>query len=222
LNDSRFIDMLPEREKRAGMAEAVKVALIRDAAFFAWIEQQAEDLRRFEPSALAALVEASSKLHLRQILHGGDPFEQGSARPLDYGHWIAHKLERLSKHTLSHGEAVAIGVACDAHYSVLAGHLPAGDDERVFRLLRQLGFDLWHPQLEARADDGRPALLSGLDDFREHLGGDLCVTLLAGLGRGVEVGHIEPDLVQASIAWLAYRMGHAAIASTGRLGERAA
>ena len=50
----------------------------------------------------------------------------GSARPLDYGHWAAHKLESLTRHHLRHGEAVAIGMALDARYSVLAGHLAAG------------------------------------------------------------------------------------------------
>lgn len=211
VNDGCFIDILPEREKRAGMAEAVKVALIRDYRFFQWIERQAAGLRNFEPSALANLIERSACLHLKQITRGGDPFEHGSARPLDYGHWIAHKLEGLSRHTLNHGEAVAIGIACDARYSVLAGHLAAGEDLRVWRLLRQLGFHLWHTQLVARDAQGELALLQGLGEFREHLGGQLCITLLASLGQGLEVHQIDPDLVSASIAWLAELAGQAVV-----------
>ena len=67
------------------------------------------------------LIRRCAELHMRQIAMGGDPFETGSARPLDYGHWSAHKLEVLSGHELRHGEAVAIGMALDARYSVCKG-----------------------------------------------------------------------------------------------------
>ncbi|NHZ41623.1 3-dehydroquinate synthase [Massilia aquatica] len=202
VNDGDFIDLLPAREKRAGMAEAVKVALIRDRAFFLQIERQMQALARFEPAALAALIARSAALHLHQIASGGDPFERGSARPLDYGHWAAHKLEQLSGHALSHGEAVAIGIALDARYSVLAGLLPAGDDARIHRLLAGLGFRLWHEQLLSRGDDGGLAVLRGLAEFRQHLGGDLTITLLAGLGSGVEVHWMDSGLVADAIGWL--------------------
>ena len=106
------------------MAEAVKVALIRDAMFFEWLEANADALREFVPAAMARMIRRCAELHMRQIAHGGDPFERGSARPLDYGHWSAHKLEALTGHELRHGEAVAIGVALDTRYSVQIGMLP--------------------------------------------------------------------------------------------------
>jgi len=202
VNDAAFIDVLPAREKRAGMAEAVKVALIRDRAFFQRIERQAEALAQFQPEPMAALIERSAALHLHQITAGGDPFERGSARPLDYGHWAAHKLERLSAHALSHGEAVAIGVALDARYSTLAGLLAAGEDLRIHRLLSALGFRLWHEQLLSPADGGGLALLEGLAEFRQHLGGELTVTLLAAIGSGVEVHWMDSRLVAEAIDWL--------------------
>ncbi|MET3131456.1 3-dehydroquinate synthase [Oxalobacteraceae bacterium GrIS 1.11] len=212
INDARFIDALPAREKRAGMAEAVKVALIRDRNFFLRMEARAQALAAFEPDDLDYLIRRSATLHLRQIGRGGDPFERGSARPLDYGHWAAHKLERLSAHTLSHGEAVAIGLALDARYSVLAGLLAPGEDERVHLLLTRLGFTLWHEQLQAQTADGSLALLQGLAEFREHLGGALSVTLLAAIGTGVEVHHIEPEMVAQSITWLSQHHRGAACA----------
>lgn len=202
INDGRFIDLLPAREKRAGMAEAVKVALIRDVDFFRWLEQNAEALAAFEPAPLDRLIERSAALHMHQIAHGGDPFETGSARPLDYGHWSAHKLEFLTDHVLSHGEAVAIGIALDTRYAVLAGLLPEGEDLRVHRVLRTLGFTLWHDALLARDGDGRLAVLRGLEDFREHLGGELTVTLLSAIGRGIEVHAIDGALVEQAIIWL--------------------
>jgi len=202
INDSVFIDILPPREKRAGMAEAVKVALIRDRNFFRWLEDNATALARFSPPHLDRLIKDCAELHMRQIGLGGDPFEAGSARPLDFGHWSAHKLEHLTEHAVSHGEAVAIGIALDARYSVAAGLLSASEDERIVRLLKTLGFTLWHHQLKHRNADVRLAVLRGLADFQEHLGGELTITLLAGIGRGVEVHEIDTRIVEQCIDWL--------------------
>jgi len=202
INDSAFLDILPEREKRGGMAEAVKVALIRDADFFLWIEREAEALARFQPNALDTLVRRCARLHMHQIAHGGDPFETGSARPLDYGHWSAHKLEALTRHALRHGEAVAIGIALDARYAVLTGLLPEGDDLRVLRLLARLGFTLWNDALDLKDERNRRRVIGGLADFQEHLGGELTITLLEGIGRGIEVHVMDHALIEQSIRWL--------------------
>lgn len=202
LNDSAFLDTLDKRDKRAGMAEAVKVALIRDGVFFEWLEAHAADLRDFEPSAVSYMIRRCAELHMIQIASGGDPFERGSARPLDFGHWAAHKLEILTKHALRHGEAVAIGIALDTRYSVLSGHLAAGDELRVCRLLRQLGLPLFDPMLRGKNEAGEYLLLQGLREFREHLGGELTITLLEGLGEGLEVHVMDEALIMQSIDWL--------------------
>ncbi|PXX42465.1 3-dehydroquinate synthase [Undibacterium pigrum] len=205
INDARFIDILPVREKRAGLAEAVKVALIRDHAFFLMMEKQLPALAAFDSTVLNAVITRSASLHMHQIAHGGDPFESGSARPLDYGHWVAHKLERLTAHALSHGEAVAIGLALDARYSCLAGLLPAGEDVRIHKLLTRLGFTLWHPQLlaqDTKNAQGELLVLQGLREFREHLGGELTITLLAAIGSGIEVHEMDAGMVRAAIDWL--------------------
>jgi 3-dehydroquinate synthase len=205
INDAAFLDALPAREKRGGMAEAVKVGLIRDAEFFAWIEREADALARFEPTAVDVLIRQCARLHMRQIVTGGDPFERGSARPLDFGHWAAHKLESLSRHELRHGEAVAIGIALDTRYSVLAGLLLPGEDARVANTLTRLGFTLWNDAFDFRNNRRRRRVLEGLAEFQEHLGGELTITLLAAIGRGVEVHHIDADLVEQSIRWLQTR-----------------
>ncbi|HSW23935.1 MAG TPA: 3-dehydroquinate synthase, partial [Burkholderiaceae bacterium] len=202
LNDLDFITTLPERDKIAGMAEAVKVALIRDAEFFGWIERNADALATFQRPALATLIRRCAELHMRQIGQGGDPFEMGSTRPLDYGHWSAHKLESLTRHHVRHGEAVAIGMALDARYSVLMGLLPAGTEERICALLEYLGFCLWHPALSKIGTRGEWVILDGLRDFQEHLGGELTITLLAGIGVGVEVHEIDRERMRAAMVWL--------------------
>jgi 3-dehydroquinate synthase len=202
INDQAFLEVLPARDKRAGTAEAVKVALIRDAAFFDWIERESAVLAAFEPNALRTLVRRCAKLHMRQIACGGDPFESGSARPLDFGHWSAHKLETLTRHALRHGEAVAIGIALDSRYSVLAGLLREGEELRVVALLQALGFTLWNDALDLRDASGRRRVIAGISDFQEHLGGELTVTLLSAIGCGVEVHAMDEELIERAIEWL--------------------
>jgi 3-dehydroquinate synthase len=205
LNDYDFIESLPERDKISGMAEAVKVALIRDARFYAWLESNADKLARFEREAMSYMIQRCAELHMHQIGKGGDPFESGSARPLDYGHWAAHKLETLTRYHLRHGEAVAIGLALDTRYSVLSGLLEAGEEDRVCQLLEKLGFELWHASLEMKNTAGAYEVMQGLRDFREHLGGELTITLLESLGQGVEVHDMDEARVIESIDWMKNR-----------------
>lgn len=202
LNDFDFLCTLSRRDRLAGIAEAIKVALIRDGAFFDWLEANADSLAEFDPRTEEIMIRRSAELHMQQIGRGGDPFEQGSSRPLDFGHWSAHKLEALTHHGISHGEAVAIGIALDARYSVLKGLLPAGAEWRVVWLLKRLGLPVFHAQLLEIGDDGQPAILAGLGEFQEHLGGELTITLLAGLGRGHDVHKIDETMMTAAIDWL--------------------
>lgn len=197
VNDFAFLESLPTRERRNGIIEAIKVALIRDRAFFEQIEAMADDLAALKQEALEQVIQRSAELHVEHIATGGDPFELGSARPLDFGHWAAHKLEQLSGFTLRHGEAVAIGIALDVIYARRAGFLGADGTDRVLQLLKNLGFELFHPDLE------RAELLGGLEEFREHLGGLLAITLLREIGVGFEVNEMNLALIQASIAELA-------------------
>jgi 3-dehydroquinate synthase len=202
LNDLRLLDRLSLRDRIAGQAEAVKVALIRDAGFFGWLEAGVDRLAACETEALGQLVRRCAELHLRHIGTGGDPFEMGNARPLDFGHWAAHKLESLTAHELRHGEAVAIGVLLDSRYCVEAGLLALSDFERIFALLQRLGLPCWHDQLLAPGRGPRPALFDGLDEFREHLGGELTVTLLRGIGNAEEVHALEETRIRAALSWL--------------------
>jgi 3-dehydroquinate synthase len=207
LNDFDFLRHLPIRERRAGLAEAVKVSLIRDRQFFEWMETNVRRLAAFDSESEEFMIRRCAELHMDQIAHGGDPFETGSARPLDFGHWLAHRLEFLTNHELRHGEAVAIGIAHDTRYSVLTGLLQPSCDERVAALLEDLGFVLWDPGLERVNQSGKLEILQGLEDFREHLGGELTITLLQDIGVGREVHRIETDSIIASLEWLRKRGG---------------
>lgn len=205
LNDLDFIATLDRRDRIAGIAEAVKVALIRDPAFFRWLEAHVAALAAGERPAMATMIRRCAELHLAHIAGCGDPFEQGNARPLDYGHWAAHKLEALTGHDIRHGEAVAIGVALDTRYAAATGLLDEGVAERVCALLEAIGFRLWHERLAARDAAGRLLLLDGLEEFREHLGGELTLAMLTGIGHAVDLHAIDQTAVAAAIDWLQRR-----------------
>jgi 3-dehydroquinate synthase len=189
VNDFDFLTTLPKRDRRAGMAEAIKVALIKDAKFFEWLHQERHRLGAFEDQAVETLVMRCAELHLQHIRTSGDPFEQGNARPLDFGHWVAHRLEELSDMDVRHGEAVGIGIALDSLYSHGAGMIGEADLDRILATLKDIGFTLYHPAL-AELNIER-----ALQSFREHLGGELCITLLAAIGKGVEVNNIDSGLM---------------------------
>lgn len=207
LNDFTLLATLPERDKRAGYVEAVKVACIRDGGFFDWIEAHVAELARFEPGPMRHLIRRSAELHLGHIATSGDPFEMGSARPLDFGHWSAHKLEQLSEYRIRHGEAVAVGIALDTVYARRRGYLSAGAAARVLAVLRGLGFALYCPELGLRDASGRLVVVGGLDEFREHLGGELTITLLRGIGEGFEVHEMDLREVGASVQELGAGQG---------------
>ena len=222
INDAAFLTTLSERDWRAGISEAIKAALIKDRAFFDLIEQQAPALKARDLGAMEQVIRRCAALHLTHIATGGDPFELGSSRPLDYGHWSAHKLEQLTDHRLGHGEAVAIGIALDATYSYLAGFLPEDDWRRIISLMPELGLSVYVPELsehlpepgESLKEDHPASVLRGLDEFREHLGGALTILMLRSIGAPFDVHEIRRDVMIRSIGVLrdfeqAHRAHHA-------------
>lgn len=202
-NDFDFLRTLEDRDWRGGIAEALKVALIKDAAFFEFIQENAAKLASRDMPAMRYLIHRCAELHLQHIA-GGDPFEQGSSRPLDFGHWSAHKLEQLSHYRLRHGEAVAIGIALDVVYSHLQGRISAAEREQIIAVIRTLGFALYAPEMSAHLENAShpQSLLHGLQEFREHLGGKLTIMLLAEIGRGVEVHEMDDQLVVEAVKQL--------------------
>ena len=194
VNDFQFLHTQPRLTRRAGLIEAVKVALVRDGEFFDWLEKNVSGLLSLDEAVLEEAVQRSAVHHARHIAQGGDPFELGSSRPLDYGHWAAHKLEQLTDFELSHGEAVSVGVALDTLYAAKIGLLEAVDAERVLKLIEGLELPIWHEALELKDPKGRRRVFNGLEEFREHLGGELTVLLLKETVVGVDVHEIDESI----------------------------
>ncbi len=194
VNDATLLATLPDRDFRCGFAEAVKVSLLKDPAFFDQLCGDAGRIAAREEAAADRALRRSAYWHLTHITTAGDPFETREARPLDLGHWSAHRLEAMTGFAVRHGEAVAIGLAIDCAYSRLALGLPPAVERRVVRCLTDLRLPLCHPAL-ADAD----ALLAGLEEFRQHLGGRLTVTMLHDVGHPVDVHEVDPAAMLRAI-----------------------
>ena len=213
LNDFEFLRALPDRDWLSGVAEAFKVAIIRDRAFFEDLCATAPKYPARDFEAMTELVARCAILHLEHIRTNGDPFEYGTARPLDFGHWSAHKLELLSNFAVSHGEAVATGVLLDSLYARDQGWISPAELERIDSGLRRSGFALWFDWLGHRDASGQRLVFAGLRDFQEHLGGELCITFPCGIGARFEVNHIDLDAMERAFLELEDR--HARALSPG-------
>jgi 3-dehydroquinate synthase len=199
LNDFDFLQTLEPRDLVAGLSEAIKVALLREPSLFEFIERHAAEIATGAPAVLNPVVQRSAELHLAHICGNGDPFELGSARPLDFGHWAAHKLESMTNFRMRHGEAVSIGIALDLTYATKLGVLDAAVAARIIGVLVALGLPVWDDVMLETGGDGRLALLSGLQEFREHLGGELHITMLRDIGKSYEVTDMDEALIIESL-----------------------
>ncbi|MCA9139226.1 MAG: 3-dehydroquinate synthase [Planctomycetales bacterium] len=197
INDASLLESLSDRDFCSGFSESVKVTLLKSRDEFDWLCDNADRIRNREMSLATRAIATSCELHLRHITEGGDPFEMLEARPLDFGHWSAHKLEPITDFQVRHGEAVGIGVAIDCFYSHLKLGFPLSDVQRVCDCLSRLGLPLWHQALSPL-----DRLLAGLEEFRQHLGGRLTITMLRGVGEPVDVHEIDTPTMAKAIEML--------------------
>ncbi len=193
VNDQTLIANLPDRDFRAGFSEAVKVSLLKSPSAFRFLCDHAKAIANRDWNAVMPAIRSSVLMHLHHITHGGDPFEMQEARPLDFGHWSAHKLEHLTNFRLRHGEAVSIGVALDTVYSHLVHGLDLSDVQRTLKVLTDLGLPLFDNELAEQA------IFDGLEEFRQHLGGRLTVTMLRAVGQSINVHEIDQSAMRQAI-----------------------
>ncbi|MFH6604410.1 3-dehydroquinate synthase [Maribacter algicola] len=196
INDIDFLSTLEQRDWIAGVAEAIKVSLIKDKTFFEDIENNANGLHVREMEPMQNLIYRCAEIHMHHIAQGGDPFESGSSRPLDFGHWAAHKLEQMSNYGLRHGEAVAKGIALDVTYAYLIGMISEKILKRILDLMERIGFDLHIP---VDSNQEMDELLLGLKEFQEHLGGELCITLITDIGKQQNVNTIDLEVMKSAV-----------------------
>lgn len=200
--DYSFLEGLPERFFITGFSESLKVALLKDLELLDFIERNGEKIRRRDRETCTHVIYKCARHHLDHIAGSGDPFEYGSSRPLDFGHWAAHKLEQMSNFEITHGESVSVGVALDITYSYVRGYLSCDDWTRALRSFVNLGLPIFYPLMLHKLDQPQDSasILHGLEEFRQHLGGRLTIMLLERLGRGFEVSEIDlPAMQEAAL-----------------------
>lgn len=197
INDAELLTTLSNRDFISGFSEAVKVSLLKDSPQFEEICQNAVQIRARNMDVALPVIKESAKMHLDHITQGGDPYEALEARPLDYGHWSAHKMEVMSGFALRHGEAVAIGVAIDTVYSSLVHGLDPSVPEKVLKCLMDLGFTLTDGSLT-----DVETLFCGLEEFRQHLGGRLTLTMLRNIGDAIDVHQVQRDKMVEAIEYV--------------------
>lgn len=207
INDVEFLKTLPDVDWRAGISEAFKVAIIKDRVFLEYLCANARALKERDVDLMEELVRRCAVLHLQHIGRSGDPFEFGSARPLDFGHWAAHKLEVMSGFSICHGYSVAAGIAVDSCYAAVKGLISDDDRDLILSGLADSGLPVWTEFLNRRDSHGALEVMSGIEEFREHLGGRLCVTMPSPLGSTVEIHEMDQSAVEESIAYLAAHAG---------------
>jgi 3-dehydroquinate synthase len=194
INDYGILESLSDRDFYCGFSEALKVFLLKSPEKFSWLCAHACDINKRNPGICKEAITQSVLYHLDHITKGGDPFESETARPLDFGHWSAHKLEPLSKYEIRHGEAVAIGVALDCIYSSKVHGLDTDHCYKAVKCLADIGLPTFHPLMKNTQE-----ILVGLEEFRQHLGGILTITLIESPGHPINVHSISQNIMRDSI-----------------------
>jgi len=141
--DLDVLGTLPPVQLAAGMAEAVKHGAIADAAYFAFLEQETAAITARDPAALERLVRRSVEIKAEVV--AADEREAGRRAILNFGHTVGHAIEATAKFAVLHGEAVAIGMACEARLAARLGIAAPGTADRVCALLERYGLPLERP-----------------------------------------------------------------------------
>ncbi len=143
LADTNALRTLPEAEIRSGLAEAIKHGLIADRGYFDWMTASVTPLISLDPPATVRLIARS--VEIKAAVVGSDEREQGLRKTLNFGHTVGHAVEALSRFSLLHGEAIAIGMVVEAEIGESLGITEGGTADRVRAALIDFGLPVSVP-----------------------------------------------------------------------------
>jgi 3-dehydroquinate synthase len=193
LIDTATLRTLPARELRAGLAEVIKYGLIRDAAFFEWLEHRIESLLALDAESIAIAVERSCRNKAEVV--AADETERGVRATLNLGHTFGHAIETATGYTQwLHGEAVAAGMMIAAEVSLRLGWLTENDCARIEGLLLRAGLPVRGPALDCAQVWH---LMAG---DKKVVGGTIRFVLLKGIGDAVVTAEVPKAVVDAALA----------------------
>jgi 3-dehydroquinate synthase len=192
--DPEALETLPEREYRAGFAEAVKHAAIADAAHLAWLQDQAGPLLARDAATVTALLRRSVAIKVAVVTE--DEREKGRRATLNAGHTVAHALESASGYAISHGEAVAIGLVTEARLGERLGVTAPGTSSTLATLLATYGLPTAIPP-----GLDREAVLSAMATDKKNVGGGIRFALIKSIGvtREPWTTAAAPEVIRAAL-----------------------
>ncbi len=196
--DPRFLRTLDRRHIAGGLAEIVKIAVVRDPELFAWVEEAAPLLvasRFAEPREAAGRIVRRAQTALIEELEP-NLYEEDLCRRADFGHTFSPALERVSGYTLSHGEAVAIDMLLSTALAVELGWCDSAVFTRLFALCATIGLPTAHPTCE-------PELMArALVETRHHRGGRLNLVVPVAIGSAGFVQDVPVGALARALAAL--------------------
>ncbi len=196
LADTQVLDTLPIREFRAGYAELAKYGLIDRPAFFAWLEQNWQEVFDGGPARAEAIAEAC---RAKADVVARDEFETGDRALLNLGHTFGHALEAATRYDgarLVHGEGVAVGMALAHRFSTRLNLASPDDAERVEAHLRAVGLPWRMSDIPGELPDAE-ALLGFITQDKKVSRGALTFILTRGIGQAFIAKDVPPSEVLA-------------------------
>ncbi len=193
LIDTDSLATLPSRELSAGVAEVIKYGLLGDAEFFAWQEQQIDQLMNLQQEQVVYAIHRSCEMKAEIV--AADEHEKGCRALLNLGHTFGHAIETEQGYgNWLHGEAVGAGMAMAADLSHRCGWLDAAVLARIARLLERAQLPSWAP-----ADMSAEAFMTHMAVDKKVTDGQLRLVLMRALGDAVVSSKFEPQLLQQTL-----------------------
>ena len=189
--NTSVLKTLPEREIRSGLAEVIKAALIKDAAFYEWLKENRRDILELEPKALSRMI--GTAVRIKQAVVESDPYEKGERMLLNFGHTIGHAVEKARGFSLTHGECVAIGMAAADRISVALDLMSERTAEEILETLKAFGLPVTFDG--ASAED----VLDNTKSDKKRRSGAIRFVLLDEIGHAVISKDVTDALMEAAI-----------------------
>ncbi len=191
VSDTSLLRTLPPKEVASGLGEVVKYGVVSDGMLFSIVEKQAGSLLRADSGGFAAVVSRCSAIKARYI-EADERDTRGVRAALNYGHTIGHAVETLSRHSVRHGEAVAIGMVAAARIARRKDLLSEVEEGKQLALLRALGLPT-----EVRGMDLR-RLVKAMRKDKKAEAGTIRFVLPTGIGKPPEVRAVpEAEIYRA-------------------------
>ncbi len=199
LADTDALATLPDRQMRAGYAEIVKHALLGDAAYFAWLEQNGAAVLARDTSAVIHAVARSVEMKAEIVAR--DETEQGDRILLNLGHTFGHALEAWAGFSdrLLHGEAVALGTAIALRFSEDLGLCPPATAARMTAHLASVGLPTRIADIDGNSRPEVGELLRLMAQDKKVSAGRMTFILVRGIGQAFVSRDIEPAQVEAAL-----------------------